>query len=322
MKLLIIFTGGTIGSSVKDGYISVDEANIKRLVDAAIGVEGALHEKNSVGKCIEETDIRVINPYTILSETLNGTHIATLVGCINENISGYDGIIVCHGTDTLLYTAAALGFSFSDAEVPIVLVSSNYVLDDPRANGFDNIKTAVEFITGRSNVPGLMNRRSRRGVWVSYKNSGEEPGLYAPFELLPHQAYDDSLYVMEQAGVEEFRTDEMNEACLRLGEESGILWIKAYPGMSYSHYINDEKKPVCILLDTFHSGTLNTSDSELYKLAHWADRHDVPLYLTGLRPGVSYETTKVYGQLGIKPLFDMSPITAYMWLWICSKKER
>jgi L-asparaginase len=315
MKLLIIFTGGTIGSSVKDGYISVDSENIKRLID-------------SVTACDDRQLMAdVVNPYTILSETLDGTHIASLVRCINENVENYDGIIVCHGTDTLQYTAAALGFAFSDVDVPIVLVSSNYVLDDPRANGLENLKTAVEFITGRSDVPGLANRMRRGGVWVSYKNEGEDrAALYEPFGILPHQTFDDSLYVLRQgvaAVPESYDCHRMNEACLNLGKRSGILWIKAYPGMSYSGYVDciqsvdyNGKKPECILLDSFHSGTINTSDEELFSLANIASENDISVYLIGLGTGVSYETTRLYAELGISVLPEMSPVTAYMWLWL------
>jgi L-asparaginase len=334
---LIIFTGGTIGSSVKDGYISVDEEKIDVLVREALGSSGGA----------EQPDIEVVTPYTILSETLDGTHIAALVRCIDERKHKCDGIIVCHGTDTLQYTAAALEFAFADAGVPIVLVSSNYVLEDPRANGRANMKAAVEFVTGRSGI-----RRS--GVWVSYKNEyakneAKPAAMYEPFELLPHQAYDDSLYVMSQGGVADnaanavansthdiitddmmrnatfsslcdhlgFDCAEMKKACMNLGKCSGILWIKAYPGMSYSGYIREYVGEISgILLDSYHSGTINTSDSGLRELTDWADENDIPVYLIGLKTGVSYETTRGYNALGIKILPEMSPVTAYMWLWI------
>jgi L-asparaginase len=341
MKILMIFTGGTIGSSVKDGYICVDEKNMKRLVDEAC--------KNTSAADIE---ISVINPYTILSETLNGRHIAKLVECINENAGNFDGIIVCHGTDTLQYTAVALKFAFSDLPIPIVLVSSNYVLEDERSNGRDNLRAAVEFITGRSDSPGLMNRMRRGGVWVSYKNAGMPVKMYEPFELLPHQAYDDRLYTLDlsndenldtrkfavntenidtekfaantenidtekfTANTENYDAKRMNVACLSLGEKSGILWIKAYPGICYTDYLNPVKKPTGILLDTYHSGTLNTSDESLRELAKWARENAVPICLVGLAPGISYETTRVYGEMGIKVFGKISPVTAYMYMWL------
>ena len=63
---------------------------------------------------------------------------------IKEQIESekYDGIIITHGTDTLQYTSAMLGYMFDDVSIPIVLVSSNYVLEDKRANGLINLSKA------------------------------------------------------------------------------------------------------------------------------------------------------------------------------------
>ena len=52
--------------------------------------------------------------------------------------NAYDGVIITHGTDTLQYTAAFTGYIMAGAQIPIVLVSANYVLEDVRSNGVDN----------------------------------------------------------------------------------------------------------------------------------------------------------------------------------------
>ena len=79
---------------------------------------------------------------------MDGSHLNLLISCIREQLTkDIDGIIVTHGTDTLPFTAAALGMCFAYAKVPILLVSSNYILDDPRANGLTNFTAAVDYIT-------------------------------------------------------------------------------------------------------------------------------------------------------------------------------
>jgi len=71
----------------------------------------------------------------------------TLITAIEaQHPEHYDGIIITHGTDTLAYTAAALSFYFNAIKIPILLVSSDYPLDDSKANGLDNFMCAVEFI--------------------------------------------------------------------------------------------------------------------------------------------------------------------------------
>ena len=65
MKILTIFTGGTIGCSSFDGVLSPDKANSYLLLD--------MYLKSHTG-----VDFIPVQPYTILSENLNGSNLATL----------------------------------------------------------------------------------------------------------------------------------------------------------------------------------------------------------------------------------------------------
>ena len=108
MKLLFVFTGGTIGSTQKGNVISADSDKPYKLIKA-------YDEKYRI-----DFDYDVIEPYTELSENNTGWHISRLVECIKQNLNkNYDGIIVTHGTDTLQYTAAAVGYSFGVSSLPI-----------------------------------------------------------------------------------------------------------------------------------------------------------------------------------------------------------
>ena len=130
----IIFTGGTIGSTLSDGVIRPETGKPRALLEAYQVKYG--------------TDLTQIadfaEPYTILSENLDGDILRKLireVACALQD--GYKGIIITHGTDTLQYTGAALGYTFGLCSVPIILVSSNYPIENPRANGVDNLHGAV-----------------------------------------------------------------------------------------------------------------------------------------------------------------------------------
>lgn len=99
LKLLFVFTGGTIGSVVSGDYISTDENIPYELIKTY---------KNRYGL---EHSYDVIKPYTELSEQNTGETISKLIKSIYDAACGkdtYDGIIVTHGTDTLPYSAAAL----------------------------------------------------------------------------------------------------------------------------------------------------------------------------------------------------------------------
>lgn len=330
MKVLVIFTGGTIGSSVQGEYIGTSEETKYELLRLYQNSEDAVN-----------VEFDTVSPYTLLSENLDGNHLNQLVGCVQRALHGmlslqksdstenstmqYDGIIVTHGTDTLQYSAAALSMTTSP-NIPVVLVSSNYVLTDNRANGLTNFLEAVRFIaTGTA------------GVFVSYCNQGSAPQIWNGDSLLPHQAFSDSLYGM--TGITENQSNcnsTINSACesnladqpcidtpsnfslktkfedTLLTNECPVLYLKATPGMCYPSLTETTK---AVLLETYHSGTLCTAGTSLSDFVLEAKKLDIPIYVIGMEDRVQYESTKEYEQLGLHILPKCSPIYAYMKLW-------
>ena len=137
MKVLVIVTGGTIGSIQSNGYIGLGEQSEYPLL--------SLYLEKMASHGITEVDVEfvVTSTYQLLSENSNGKVLAQLAGSIHAGLrqaeqEGCQGIIVTHGTDTLAYSAAMAGYLFMDSPLPIVFVSANYVLSDSRSNGLDN----------------------------------------------------------------------------------------------------------------------------------------------------------------------------------------
>ena len=94
MNILVIFTGGTIGSRLNE-----DEGVICAGHEAPYNLIENYVDNGTVSFCTME-------PYKILSENLAAGNIEMLVNLIQVHYKNYDGIIVTHGTDTLQYTAA------------------------------------------------------------------------------------------------------------------------------------------------------------------------------------------------------------------------
>ena len=87
------------------------------------------------------------------------------------NFNDYDGIIIAHGTDTLAYTTNMLSIMLSGIDIPVVMVSSNYILSDDRANGNDNFINAVFFISHSKYKGVYAIYRNNKGVNVVYLGS-------------------------------------------------------------------------------------------------------------------------------------------------------
>ena len=297
-----ILTGGTIGSSV--------------------GEDGIARPTADVGSLIGD-DSRLRVPYNILSENLDGKHLNLLIeetaAVIKEG--GCEGIIITHGSDTLQYSAAMLDLVFGGADLPVVLVAANYVLTDPRSNGKANLYFAQRFI----------KEKRSNGVFICYKNDGEAVKVHRGRDVLPHEAFSDvlksaggrcfaeyeydrdmSAAVYKQNG-SEIRDDSYNGGIPRLDDPGCVLRIEPYPGMVYP-VINSNVKAV--LLGSYHSGTVGINDGLKSFLSAAKDK-GTDVYLCGLSSaGTEYESISTYEELGIKAIYDVSPVYAYCMLWL------
>ena len=73
-------------------------------------------------------------------------HWLSLANVIKENYELYDGFIICHGTDTMSYTASALSYLIQNSRKPIVLTGAqkpiNLEISDAKTNLMDSFTYA------------------------------------------------------------------------------------------------------------------------------------------------------------------------------------
>ncbi len=291
MRIATVFTGGTILSEEKSGWFSIDEKNRLKLL-------------NMIPK---EFDAESFSPYIIHSEQLDGSYLTALINEVGKLLNKqYEGIVVFHGTDTLQYSAAALSLAYGNTDIPVVFVSANFVLDDKRSNGADNLKYALEFI-----------KLKIGGVFVSYKNKGENPSIHLGHTLLEFLPYSDRLFSLNSPYAC-FENDKF--ICLSdrifpeakgkysLSKNSPVLRIRAAAGMTMPQTDNYK----AVLIETYHSGTLPT-ESEVFK--SFCKKCKIPVYIVGVNEGKNYESAKSYEQLNLNILPPISPVFAYIMLW-------
>lgn len=302
MKILVIFTGGTIGSTLSDGWISPDSDKKYQLIEKFREISSS------------KAEFETLTPYTILSENLSARELNLLIGCIRDNISrDYDGIIVTHGTDTLPFTAAALSLALGSDCLPVVLVSSNYPLEDSRANGLINFAAAVSFIESGAG----------RGVFVSYKNREERVNLHAGLRLLPHGELTDEVYsvggpyafykngaVMRNPDFREKALPAL--ASLSFCDAPGILVVTAFPGDSYAYDLSGVR---AIVMCPYHSGTLPTANPAFAAFCEKAKNAEIPVFVTAIPDGEMYETARLYKKYAILPLLEASTAAVVMQIW-------
>lgn len=310
MKVLFVFTGGTIGSTLNGSHICLDRHKSYILIESY---------KRKYGFDI---DYDVIEPYTELSENNTGLTIKVLIHSVVSNLnSGYDGIIITHGTDTLQYSSAALSYVVGNNSIPICIISSNYPIEHPNSNGLINLYGAIQFIKNSCG----------KGVWVIYKNNNDYIKVHRATRLLSNNTFSDCLYSIQNSfygWFDNFGVFHQNECFREKGDEINlltyqnleeecifILRVEPYPGMIYPD-ISDNLK--YILLGSYHSGTINTKSEKSIKFFNECLRRNINVFITGVSDSVLYESMKIFNEFNITPVVNISPISAYMKLWIGS----
>ena len=132
-KILLLATGGTIASQV-----------------GASGLSPAL-QAEALLKCVPEVlewcDVDAIQLYNIDSTNVTPAHWLKLAGAIKEHYDAYDGFVVCHGTDTMSYTAAMLSYLVQHSPKPIVLTGSQQPIDKEDTDGRINLRDSFLYAT-------------------------------------------------------------------------------------------------------------------------------------------------------------------------------
>lgn len=317
IRILVVFTGGTIGSALESGAIRPAGEKARKLLLAHFAEERQKACEEYFGRRIS---FDTACPYEILSENLSGGHLEKLEACIREKgVENYEGIVVTTGTDTLAYSSAAMGYAFADLQIPVVMVSANYPLSDERSNGFSNFEGALLLILSGGH----------KGVFCSYDN-GDRHFIHYATRLLPQMNYSHRVEsVMGKVyGRVEGMTVRLEKEVLGMEKEPGTVrlscknlsgkkpaFIRPYPGIVYT-----VPKGCCgILLDTYHSGTLPALGDDFQNFMKEAKKQNVPVFAAGVPEGLVYETVDRMKEAGMIVLPAASPAAMYMKLWMAAE---
>jgi L-asparaginase len=77
------------------------------------------------------------------SSNIQPEHWQLLARRVYSALTGYDGVIVTHGTDTMAYTASALAFMLRNLKKGVVLTGSQLPAEAPGSDAARNMRTAL-----------------------------------------------------------------------------------------------------------------------------------------------------------------------------------
>ena len=136
-NILILTTGGTIASvQSPDGLVPGMSSEQLRNHLPQIGSDIAI-------------DIKEL--FHIDSTDMTAAHWLKITDAIRDNYDAYDGFVICHGTDTMAYTAAVLSYMIQNSEKPIVLTGAQkpigFEITDAKSNLQDSILYAADSLS-------------------------------------------------------------------------------------------------------------------------------------------------------------------------------
>lgn len=114
--------------------------------------------------------IKTLPLCSIDSTDVNVQRWQQMARAIEENYALYDGFVLCHGTDTLAYTAAALSYMIQHSPKPIVLTGAQKPITAPDTDAVKNLTDSIFYacsdlahdvciVFGRSVIAGTRARK-------------------------------------------------------------------------------------------------------------------------------------------------------------------
>lgn len=303
MKILLIYTGGTIGmvhDAESGTYIPFDFENLQAQIPEINQLDCKLDVK-SYEPSIDSSNM-LPSIWVRLGET------------IEQEYNNYDGFVVLHGSDTMAYTASALSFILENLNKPIILTGSQLPSGVPRTDAKENLITAIEIACaqrdGKPEVPEVavyFEYQLYRGN-RTHKINAEH---FEAFSSLNYPA-------LAEAGVHikynRRYTQNTNQEKLIVHKtfNPNIGILKLFPGITKQtvEAILETPNNDAIILESYGAGNAPTSDWFLNALKKAIDKGILILNVSQCHGGSvdlgRYETSKALKDMGVISAQDMT----------------
>jgi L-asparaginase len=320
-KLLIIYTGGTIGmvhDKQSGALVPYSFDNIYRMMPVLENFDYRL-EAISFNPLIDSSNVTL--PFWIkLAET------------IEENYDKYYGFVILHGTDTMAYSASVLSFMLENLSKPVIFTGSQLPMGVVRTDGRDNFINSVEIAAAGTAEKVLIpevaiffeNKLMRGNRTHKFNAENFDAFLSGNHELLATVGVN---IRYSQSSILPFP-----EAPLKVHKKlnDNVAILKLFPGISIStveHFLNTPGLEA-VILETYGAGNAPSDDRFIRTLEQVIKNGLIVYNVTQCKEGVVemglYETSSRLAQIGVVGGSDItteSAIAKLMFLLGCGKPK-
>ena len=307
-KILIIYTGGTIGMIKDQRTGELRSFNFEYIYDHVPELERFNFELKSIS---------ISKPIDSSEMTL--CHWTDLVEIIEANYPTFDGFVILHGSDTMAFTASTLSFMIQGLTKPIILTGSQLPIGTIRTDGKENLITAVEIAGARDiNGEAIIQEVAVYFEYSLYRGNRCSKVSANQFEAFQSPNYRELAIAgvnIEFAQDRLFRT-KLHDLTIQKKLSSQVGLVKLFPGIpidSYTQLFNASKIKA-IVLETFGAGNA-PSDPRLQNLiSKFISDGGIILNVTQCSSGSvkqgAYETSSFFERVGVISGKDMTTESA------------
>ncbi len=302
-KLLLIYTGGTIGMIRDYKTKSLSPLEFTNIYDKIPEIRQL--------NC-EITSLSFKNP--IDSSNISPTHWIYLASLIKENYSKYASFIILHGTDTMSFTASALSFMLEGLQKPVILTGSQLPIGDLRTDAKENLITSMYIATQRENNLPILREVCVYFEYKLYRGNRTTKLSAEQFDAFISPNYP---FLME-SGVHLkinknslYRSD-IHKLKINRTFSKDVVILKLFPGITQEviHATLNIPNLKGVVLETFGSGNAPTDSSFLELIKKAIQKGIVIINVTQCLMGEvfqgKYNTSLILKEIGVIGSRDMT----------------
>ncbi len=312
-KILIIYTGGTIGmvnDPLTGTLMPFDFQQIQQNVPEMKRLNYHL-EVHSFDPILDSSNIHP-DIWVLLARI------------IEKRYKEFDGFVILHGSDTMAYTASALSFMLENLSKPVILTGSQLPIGEIRTDAKENLITALEIAAMKKNGKAVVPEVC---IYFDYQ-------LYRGNRAIKYNAENFDAFRtpnyprLAEAGVHlTFYHNYIQKAPvapLKVNAEfnANIGVVKIYPGITPQALKAVTTAAVdAIVLETFGSGNTTTAPWFIEALQEAIANGKIIVDISQCQVGSvelgKYETSRKLQEMGVVSGYDMTfeaAITKLMFL--------